>query len=204
MFKCKICESRFSETHNTIFFGSRYSEETIHSIIRSVAEGNGVRATARMLGLNKDSVNRVILMAGEYSETVMNNLLKNLHLKECQMDELWSFISKKNVGHRRISKGIRHKMVWTALSPDNKLIICYKIGDRTLSDCRVYFKKLLQRVTNKPLFTSDELVHYKSVLLENFSTEEEVCPTGKRGRPRKGNRIIDKELDYVVVQQVIF
>jgi transposase-like protein len=95
MFKCKVCQSRFSETRNTIFFGSHYSEETIQSIIRSVAEGNGVRATARMLGLSKDSVNKVILSAGRYSETVMNSLLKNLYLKECQMDELWSFINKK-------------------------------------------------------------------------------------------------------------
>ncbi|MDR0572622.1 MAG: IS1 family transposase, partial [Tannerella sp.] len=56
-------------------------------------------------------------------------------------------------------------------------------------------------MANKPLFTSDELVHYKSVLPENFSTEETPCPTGKRGRPRKGNRIIDKELDYAVVHK---
>ncbi|MDR1348194.1 MAG: hypothetical protein LBJ63_07195 [Prevotellaceae bacterium] len=62
-----------------------------------MAEENGVRATARMLGLSKDSVNKVILTAGRYSQTVMNSLLKNLHLKECQMDELWSFISKKNL-----------------------------------------------------------------------------------------------------------
>jgi transposase-like protein len=110
MFKCKVCKSRFSETRNTVFFGSRYSEATIHSIIRCVAEGNGVRATAGIPGLSKDGVNKVILTAGQYAETVMNSLLKNLHLNECQMDELWSFISKKNVGHRRIGKGLRHKM----------------------------------------------------------------------------------------------
>ncbi|MDR2763489.1 MAG: hypothetical protein LBB90_00480, partial [Tannerella sp.] len=81
MFKCKVCKIRFSETRNTIFYGSRYSEDTIHSIIRSVAEGNGVRTTARILGLSKDSVNKVILTAGKYSETVMNSLLKNLHLQ---------------------------------------------------------------------------------------------------------------------------
>jgi transposase-like protein len=96
MFKCKICQRRFSETRNTIFFGSHYSDETIHNIIRSVAEGNGVRATARILGLSKDSVNSVVLIAGAYAKTVMNNLLKNLHLQECQMDELWSFVNKKN------------------------------------------------------------------------------------------------------------
>jgi transposase-like protein len=97
MFKCKVCKSRFSETRNTIFFGSHYSEETIHSIIRFVAEGNEVRATAKILGLSKDSVNKVILTAGLYAETVMNSLLRNLYLKECQMDELRSFISKKNI-----------------------------------------------------------------------------------------------------------
>jgi transposase-like protein len=95
MYKCKICQHRFSETRNTIFFRSRYSDETIHSIIRSVVEGNGVRATARMLGLSKDRVNSVILTAGAYAETAMSHLLKNLHLNECQMDELWSFVNKK-------------------------------------------------------------------------------------------------------------
>jgi hypothetical protein len=70
-----------SETRNTIFFGSRYSEDTIHRIIRSVAEGNGVGAMAKMLELSRDSVNKVILTAGKYSETVMNNLLKNFTFK---------------------------------------------------------------------------------------------------------------------------
>lgn len=100
-----------------------------------------------------------------------------------------------------LAKGYGTKWIWTALSPDNRLIICHKVGDRTLNDCRAYFKKLLSRVANKPLFTSDELVHYKTVLQENFSTDEPVCLTGKRGRPRKGNRIIDKELDYAVVHK---
>lgn len=100
-----------------------------------------------------------------------------------------------------LAKGYGSKWIWTAFSPDNRLIICHKVGDRTLKDCRRYFKKLLLRVSNKPLFTSDELVHYKTVLLENFSTEEPPCPTGKRGRPRKGIKIIDKELDYAVVHK---
>jgi transposase-like protein len=95
MLKCKVCGHRFSETRNTIFFRSRYSDQTIQSIIRCVVEGNGVRATARMLGLSKDGVNSVILTAGAYAEAVMSDLLKNLHLNECQMDELWSFVNKK-------------------------------------------------------------------------------------------------------------
>ncbi|MDR3327471.1 MAG: hypothetical protein LBT04_05010 [Prevotellaceae bacterium] len=100
MFKCNICQTRFSETRNTVFFGSHYTDEQIHNIICCVSEGNDIRATARILGLNKDRVNNVILKAGNYAETVMSNLLKNLYLNECQMDELWSFIKKKNFRRR--------------------------------------------------------------------------------------------------------
>jgi transposase-like protein len=110
MLKCKICGTRFSETRNTIFFGSKYEDKTIHNIICCAAEGNGVRETARMLLLNKDAVNTVILKAGAYAETVMSNLLVNLQLNECQMDELWSFVSKKNSNSRGTKKRLRQNV----------------------------------------------------------------------------------------------
>jgi hypothetical protein len=43
------------------------------------------KALVHLLGLSKDSVNSVILTAGAYAEAAMSNLLKNLHLNECQM-----------------------------------------------------------------------------------------------------------------------
>jgi hypothetical protein len=56
-------------------------------------------------------------------------------------------------------------------------------------------------VVNKPLFTSDELVHYETVLREVYSEEIPVERTGKRGRPRKPERKIDPQLDYAVVHK---
>ncbi|MDR3327472.1 MAG: hypothetical protein LBT04_05015 [Prevotellaceae bacterium] len=62
-------------------------------------------------------------------------------------------------------------------------------------------QKLLSRIDNKPLFTSDELVHYETILRENFSTKEASKPTGKRGRQKKGKMILDEQLDYAVVHK---
>ena len=93
--KCRVCGYRFSETQNTIFAGCHYSEETIRSIIVSISEGVGIRATARIQGLSKDRVNKIVLKAGKYAEVMLSNLLRSLHLNECQMDELWSFVNKK-------------------------------------------------------------------------------------------------------------
>ena len=100
MIKCTICGHRFSETHSTIFAGSHYGDQTIRNIICCVAEGNGVRATSRILNLNKDRVNQIVLKAGSYADMMLSNLLHSLNLNECQMDELWSFVNKKNYGRK--------------------------------------------------------------------------------------------------------
>jgi len=97
MLQCKVCKKRFSETHNTAFFGSKYSRETIQRIITCVAEGNGVRSTARILNLSKDGVNHVIQKAGEHCQIVLSNLLKTLNLEQCQLDELFTFVQKKEL-----------------------------------------------------------------------------------------------------------
>ena len=97
MLYCRTCGKRFASTRATAFFGLHLSDEKIEQIIHHAAEGVGVRATARLLNINKDTVNRVILRAGEHCELILSSLLRSLKLKETQLDELWSFVKKRNV-----------------------------------------------------------------------------------------------------------
>ena len=94
---CRTCSKRFASTRGTAFFGLHLSDDKIAQIIHHAAEGVGVRATSRLLDINKDTVNRVILRAGEHCEIVLSNLLRSLKLKEAQLDELWAFIKKRNL-----------------------------------------------------------------------------------------------------------
>jgi len=94
---CKTCGKRFASTRGTAFFGLHISDEKIGQIIHHAAEGVGVRATARLLGLNKDTVNRVILRVGEHCELVLSSLLRSLKLGEAQLDELWAFVKKRKI-----------------------------------------------------------------------------------------------------------
>ena len=94
---CRTCGKRFASTRATAFFGLHLSDEKIAQIIHHAAEGVGVRATARLLNINKDTVNRVILRAGEHCEIVLSNLLRSLKLKEAQLDELWAFVKKRDL-----------------------------------------------------------------------------------------------------------
>jgi transposase-like protein len=94
---CRTCKVRFASTQASALFGLHIPAEMIRQIIHHAAEGVGVRATARLLGLDKDTVNRVILRAGEHCANVLSGLLTSLKLTEAQLDELWTFVKKRKV-----------------------------------------------------------------------------------------------------------
>jgi len=80
-------------------------------------------------------------------------------------------------------------------------LITFYIGGRELDDARRMLKDLTIRSQGKPLFVSDELPHYGSVLGELFHKLVPQAPTGKPGRPRNPERIIDADLDYATVHK---
>ena len=50
--------------------------------------------------VDKDTVNHWLPILGRHGQGVMNYFFRNLHLGECQLDELWTFIYKFVVPHR--------------------------------------------------------------------------------------------------------
>lgn len=70
-----------------------------------------------------------------------------------------------------------------------------------MDDARQMLKDLTSRCQCKPLFVSDELPHYGTVLSELFHELVPPEPTGKPGRPRKPEKVIDSDLDYATVHK---
>jgi len=71
-----------------------------------------------------------------------------------------------------------------------------------LGDARKMLTDLTARCREgKPLFVSDELPHYGTVLGELFHRQVPVPPTGQRGRPRRAERVLDADLDYATVHK---
>jgi len=82
------------------------------------------------------------------------------------------------------------------------LIINFFIEQRGLEDFTLFIADLIERIRTKPLFTSDELPHYQTALMEHYSHCEAQPKTGKRGRPRKPTVVIDPELKYARVHKI--
>lgn len=88
LFKCKTCKRTFSERRGTPLHNCKLPDEKVYQIIRCLSEGAGVRATGRIVGVNKDTVEYVIERVGTHIEQVTEYLMNECHLEECQLDEL--------------------------------------------------------------------------------------------------------------------
>ena len=76
------------------------------------------------------------------------------------------------------------------------------VGDRTEESCREFLRKLVSRLDEeKPLFTSDELKSYASMLLEMYHEMAEQERTGKPGRPPNPVSVAHEDLDYATVHK---
>ena len=94
LLRCKTCGKRFSSNRATPFFHLHLAPEVIRSIVTAFARGQSIRAAAEVCGVSKDTAWRVFKRASEHCRLIVDNLLKDLHLEECQLDELWSFVKK--------------------------------------------------------------------------------------------------------------
>jgi IS1 family transposase len=92
--------------------------------------------------------------------------------------------------------------IWVAFDPITKLILHAVIGKRTEKQAKVFILGLAGKLSGPlPLFTSDELPHYKTALGGCYSSSIPVPLTGKQGRPKKPIVHIDPELQYATIHK---
>ena len=72
---CRACKDRFSEFKGTPLFNSRLPHDQVLAILEHLAEGCGTRQTARLVGVNKDTVTRLALLAGRHAQATHDELV---------------------------------------------------------------------------------------------------------------------------------
>ena len=72
---CRTCKARFSERKGTPLFGSQLTEEKAVSVLEHLAEGSGVRQTARLVKVNRNTVVRYSRLAGGHARQLHDELV---------------------------------------------------------------------------------------------------------------------------------
>jgi transposase-like protein len=92
---CATCGTDFSERANTPLFGLRTPEAKLVAIAEHLTEGCGVRATARLCKVSRNTVLRFTQRFGNHAERFHDQKVRHVHPKHIQADEAWAFVGKK-------------------------------------------------------------------------------------------------------------
>lgn len=203
---CKECGCSVAMNYATAYYGLESDWIIFETAVRALAEGNSIRATGRIFQIDKDTVCDWLVRASLHCRSVMLYFWNQLHVTECQLDELWSFVHTKeaHLPYAKIySESYGDAWVWLAFEPVSRLILAFVIGKRTQENANL----LLDRVkdvtdTHVPFFTSDQLPEYDDALLHTYGVLVQPERNGTRGRYPQPRLVPADDLLYAQVVKV--
>jgi IS1 family transposase len=139
------------------FIMNRLSNERRARVIGALIEGNSIRSTARMTGVSKDAILKLIPDMGAACAAFHNAAVRGVKVQRVQCDEVWSFCyaKEKNVPVETQGTGAGSVWTWTAIDADSKLILSYLCGGRDASWACQFMEDLASRVTTRIQITTD-------------------------------------------------
>lgn len=91
---CKTCHHTFSEDKGTAFEHLRSSHSRVAEVLTQLCERNSIRAIERQHNCSANTVLKWLDLAGAHASAFNNYMIKDLHLTQVQIDELWTFVKK--------------------------------------------------------------------------------------------------------------
>ena len=174
-FHCTACKGYFLETHGTIFHGKQAAVELIVRVLACLAEGLGIRATARVFEVAPHTVLQWLVEAAEQLRAFSASFLCDLHLEQLQLDELYTVLRDRKAGAISDDEAIKRlerspSWVWTAMDPTSKLLVGVDVGSRTLAMAQRVVHQVPQMLASGcvPLLLTDGLKDYGTALLTHF------------------------------------
>ena len=158
-----------------VFHGKRVSEELMIRVVACLAEGLGIRGTARVCEIDPSTVLRWLGEAAEQLRAFSQYFLRELPLTQVQLDELYAVLSAVKDGEVSEDEAIGRlarspRWVWTAMDPQSKLLLILDIGERTLAMAQQVVHQVAQVLAPGcvPLFLTDGYKEYATALLSHF------------------------------------
>jgi IS1 family transposase len=172
---CSVCRGYFLETLGTLFHGKRVAPELIVRVIACLAEGLGIRGTARVFEVDPNTVLQWLVEAADQLRDFSSYFLHDLQLRQVQLDELYAVLSALKEGEVSEDEAITRlerspHWVWVAVDPESKLLLAIDIGNRTRAMAQRFVHHVAQVLAPNcaPLFLTDGFREYMTALLTHY------------------------------------
>jgi IS1 family transposase len=129
-------------------------------VINMLCEGVGIRAIARLTGLDQKTVLRILESAGEHCARLLDEKIRNIKGQWIQVDEIHGFVFSKEQNTQ--SENVERGEQFTFLSVDmsSKLIINWHTAKRDRENTLAFMQDLKSRMAGRFQLTTDAYTGY--------------------------------------------
>jgi IS1 family transposase len=138
-------------------------------VVSQLVEGSSIASTCRLTDVSKPTVLSLLLRVGEGCSRLHNRLVRDLTCVLVQVDEIWSYIQKKQarVTERDpVERGDAYTFV--GMATGSKLIISYHVGKRDQEHTDIFVTDLRARLLVAPQLSTDGFQPYVTAVNESF------------------------------------
>jgi IS1 family transposase len=169
------------------------SEEKAIMALKLLVEGNSIRSTMRITGLDGNTITKMLVLAGERCEKLMGRLIVNVPVKDVQADEIWGCVAKKEA-HKwpweSDDNSIGDAYCFVAVERNSKLVLNFALGRRDQKTTDIFIEGL--RAATAPQrfqITTDGFAPYVSAIKTTLSDRCDFAQLIKvYASPREGEQ----------------
>lgn len=143
-------------------------------ILSLLTEGNSLRTISRVSGVARNTISKLLLEAGEKARQILDSELMNLQCRFVQVDEIWTFVGKKQKECSEEEKKageLGDQYVYLALDSETKLVAWYFIGKRNIDNTWQFINELSSRINGRFQLSTDTYRPYKRCVRTNFGKD---------------------------------
>jgi len=146
--------------------------ELIVRVLACLAEGLGIRATARVFEVDPNTVLQWLVETADHLKAFSQYFLHDVCVTQVQLDELYALLRAVKDGEVSEAEALTRlsrspHWVWVAMDPVTKLLLAIDVGDRTLAMAQGVVHQVVQVLAPGcvPLFLTDGFKEYTTALL---------------------------------------
>jgi transposase-like protein/IS1 family transposase len=161
-YKCADCGLTFSDEGANLLGGLRTETKDAVLALSLLLEGMSIRSVQRLTGLCRQTLADLILTVGDNCQRFLEKTVRNVPVKDVQLDEIWSFVAMKEKSRIASKRSLDFGDSWTyvAIERDTKLVLAHHVGMRDSRSCEVALTKLSRATTGRFQLTTDGLRTY--------------------------------------------
>jgi IS1 family transposase/transposase-like protein len=169
--RCKACGVTYGDLPPRPMGFMRLDPAKATLCLSLLTEGCSIRSTERVSGVHRDTIMRLLVLAGKKAAALLDALISGVEVKDVQGDEIWSYVAMKE--KTKTKKGITSGKIgdaytFVAIERATKVVLAHHLGRRTSEDAHRFMVKLDGATEGRFQLTTDGFDGYPDAVEMRF------------------------------------